>query len=139
MAVQDLPGTIVFMRRGYAVEALGQLSWLRDVPLLLYWGDIDTHGFAILNRLRSYVPQVRSLMMDDAAVLQSFVDLVGEEPRQAGAEDLPLLTAQERRLYQCLRGNGDLPAMQGRRLEQERIAWDFAWLRIISARAYDGR
>ncbi|HEY9133550.1 MAG TPA: Wadjet anti-phage system protein JetD domain-containing protein [Dyella sp.] len=135
MAVQDLPGTIVFMRRGYAVEALAQLPWLKEVPLLLYWGDIDTHGFAILNRLRSYVPRVRSLMMDDAAVLESFADLVGEEPRQAGAEDLPLLSVQERRLYQCLRGIGDSPVMQGRRLEQERIAWDFAWLRITSARS----
>lgn len=33
------------------------------------WGDIDTHGFAILDRLRRHFPQVRSMLMDRATLL----------------------------------------------------------------------
>jgi hypothetical protein len=35
---------------------------------ILYWGDIDTHGFAILDRLRTGMPHMRSLMMDQATL-----------------------------------------------------------------------
>jgi len=42
------------MRLGYAVDVLGQLPWLQEAQCI-YWGDIDTHGFAILNRARTYI------------------------------------------------------------------------------------
>ena len=31
---------------------------------IAYWGDLDTHGFAILSRLHEPVPTVRSMLMD---------------------------------------------------------------------------
>ena len=46
---------IVIFGGGYAVDVLESLAWLADLDLV-YWGDIDTHGFAILNRLRHRVP-----------------------------------------------------------------------------------
>ena len=36
------------------------LSWLKQKPMY-YWGDIDTHGFAILDQLRSKFLHVQSL------------------------------------------------------------------------------
>ena len=43
-------------------------AWLADIDVV-YWGDIDTHGFAILDRLRQRFPHARSMLMDrgDAA------------------------------------------------------------------------
>ena len=40
---------------GYAVPVLEPLGWLTGLDVV-YWGDIDTHGFAILNRLRHQLP-----------------------------------------------------------------------------------
>ena len=31
---------------------------------VIYWGDIDAHGFQILSDLRGFFPHVRSVMMD---------------------------------------------------------------------------
>ncbi len=42
-------------------------------------GDIDTYGFAMLDRLRSYHPHIRSLLMDEATLLQHR-PLWGREP-----------------------------------------------------------
>ncbi|NYT67857.1 Wadjet anti-phage system protein JetD domain-containing protein [Pusillimonas noertemannii] len=52
----------------YAVSALKALPWLRTAEVL-YWGDIDTHGSAILDRARKTVPQIRSVLMDEATLL----------------------------------------------------------------------
>ena len=53
---------------GYAVPRLEPLGWLAGLDLM-YWGDIDTHGFAILNRLRHHLPHARSMLMDRATLL----------------------------------------------------------------------
>ncbi len=36
-------------------EPLAEASWLKERDLF-YWGDIDTHGFAILDQLRGHFP-----------------------------------------------------------------------------------
>ncbi|QIK37670.1 hypothetical protein GWK36_06375 [Caldichromatium japonicum] len=41
---------------GYGWEALAQGPWLNACQLY-YWGDLDTHGFAILDGLRNHFPQ----------------------------------------------------------------------------------
>ena len=119
LACEDLPGAVVFMRRGYAVEALGQLAWLRGLPIV-YWGDLDSHGFAILSRLRGYLPDVRSVLMD-RQTLSAHQELVVEEPAPHASQALPHLHAEEQALF---------AELGGRRLEQERIAWDWAWPRL---------
>src|SRR6056297_1623737 len=43
------------------------VSWLSE-RRIHYWGDIDTLGFAILNRLRNHLPQAESLLMDRATL-----------------------------------------------------------------------
>lgn len=57
LAFNDLPGAVVLMARGYAVEQLAQLPWVRAASAVHYWGDIDTHGLAILGRLRGHLPR----------------------------------------------------------------------------------
>lgn len=129
LACESVPGALVFMRRGYAVDALVKLPWLSQLPVY-YWGDIDTHGLAILSRLRSYLPQVRSLMMDEATLL-AFKGLWGREEKQHAALEFQHLTEEEQCLYRALR-EGEYRQV---RLEQERIAWDFAWQCVITSLA----
>ncbi|HET7333366.1 Wadjet anti-phage system protein JetD domain-containing protein [Dyella sp.] len=126
LACETLPGTVVFMRRGYAVEVLAKLPWLAQLPVY-YWGDIDTHGLAILSRLRGYLPRTQSLMMDEATLL-TFKALWGREEKPA-APELAHLTEAEQQLYRALR-EGEYKQV---RLEQERIAWNVAWPHVTSA------
>lgn len=125
LAFDDLAETVVIMRLGYAVDVLGQLPWLQKAQCI-YWGDIDTHGFAILNRARTYIPGLKTVLMDEST-LMSHRDLWGEEKDQHLSTELPLLTDTEQQLYQSLRSN---ILGQHVRLEQERIRWDMAWAAI---------
>jgi len=42
---------VVIWGKGFEVDRVGALPWLHDA-LVHYWGDLDTHGFAILDKLR---------------------------------------------------------------------------------------
>lgn len=125
LAFDDLPGSVVIMQLGYGVDMLGRLPWVARAHCI-YWGDLDTHGFAILNRARSYLPGLKSVLMDEAT-LRSHQDLWVEEKDQHAAETLPLLTDPEQAVYQVIKRNA---WGQNVRLEQERIAWDVAWKRL---------
>ncbi len=128
LAFDDLPGAVVIMRLGYGVEVLGRLPWLARARCL-YWGDLDTHGFAILNRARAYLPAVESVLMDQDTLLNHREWWVAEkEPHQA--EGLGLLSSAEQAVYLTLKAN-----QWGRnvRLEQERIPWDVAWRAVRQA------
>jgi hypothetical protein len=129
MALPDMEGAVAFIKLGNAVGALAGLPWLHRLPGI-YWGDIDTHGFAILSRARAAMPGLISMMMDEGTLL-SHRPLWVEEPVQ-NSDVLPdFLTAEEGTLYQSLRehrwGNNI-------RMEQERIDWIKA-MEIFSALA----
>lgn len=128
LAFAELPGAIVIMQLGYGVDVLGRLPWLTQAHCI-YWGDIDTHGFAILNRARSYLPELESVLMDEQTLL-SHQDLWVQEQAQHAAESLPCLTATEQAAYEVIKRNA---WGQNIRLEQERIAWDIAWEAIQRA------
>ncbi len=122
LAFPGTPQALVVLGQGYALDNLKALPWLRDQPLY-YWGDIDTHGFAILNRLRAYLPDARSLLMDRATLL-AHEELWGkEQENERCTAELPRLTAEEQALYQDLQANRYGPRV---RMEQERIR--FGWL-----------
>jgi hypothetical protein len=117
---------VVLWGKGFEVDRVGRLPWLQGVPVT-YWGDLDTHGFAILDRLRTWLPQTRSLLMDRQTLLEHR-DRWGVEERPTKAA-LTRLTTDEHTLY------GDLvtDAVGERiRLEQERIDWDWAQARLAS-------
>lgn len=109
---------------GYGFEALAGADWLINCKLH-YWGDIDTHGFAILDQLRGHYPHAMSFLMDRQTLLAHQAQWGVES--QPTLRDLGRLNPDEGALYDDLRW-GRLCA-QPVRLEQERI--DFG--RVVSA------
>ena len=120
LAFPPLADSMVIFGAGYGFEVLAGARWLHGRDLF-YWGDIDTHGFAILDQLRAPFPQVKSLLMDKATLLAHATQW-GTEP-QPVVRDLPRLTVEEGALFDELRDNR---LRVGVRLEQERIGFD--WL-----------
>lgn len=120
LAFPPAGGAIVIFGAGYGWEALAQSHWLSRCAIH-YWGDIDTHGFAILDQLRSRFEHVSSFLMD-RETLSAHETHWGEEPGQV-LHDLPRLTAEERALFDDLRDNR---IRRNLRLEQERVG--FGWV-----------
>ncbi len=115
LALPESPGTLALLGGGYGVTRLGRLPWLHEVQLL-YWGDLDTHGFAIVSELRARLPHTRTLLMDRETLLDHRDHWV-REPRPSRAR-LPHLTDAEQEMYADLQGDTYAPSL---RLEQERI------------------
>ena len=128
LAFGNLPGTVLFMALGYGVDLLTRVSWVRGASCF-YWGDIDTHGFAILSLLRSQLPTVRSLFMDEQ-ILLAHHSLWTSEASQHAAQELPHLDPTEQALYHALKRHILGSAV---RLEQERISWNIAWPALVDA------
>jgi len=126
LAFEDRPDAVCFMARGYAVDVFAAIPWLRGRPCH-YWGDIDTHGFAILNRLRQHLGNVRSLLMDVDTLLR-YRDLWQQEDKPV-AGSLERLTGPEQAVL-----DGLVKDHWGERvrLEQERIDWRYAWEVIVA-------
>lgn len=117
LAFPRVPEALVVFGSGYGWDALGRADWLQNCEIH-YWGDIDTHGFAILNQLRGKFGHVSSLLMDRDTLMTHEV-MWGEEPVQA-THDLPLLDSAEGAMYDDLRSNKIRPCL---RLEQEHIGF----------------
>jgi hypothetical protein len=120
LAFPKVRDAIVVFGAGYGWDALAHSHWLKNC-LIHYWGDIDTHGFGILDQLRGYVCHVDSFLMD-RATLDAHAAVWGHEDKPLVA-DLHRLTFDERCLYDDLRDNR---IRAGVRLEQEHIG--FHWL-----------
>lgn len=127
LAFDDLPGSIVIVGLGYHVDILSKLPWLGQAKCY-YWGDIDTHGFAILNRARSHLPHLQSVLMDEKT-LHHHKLLWGSEDKQHASTELPQLTMEEHNLYLQLKQQYWGANV---RLEQEKIYWEWAWEQIFS-------
>lgn len=130
LAFEALAGAIVIFGSGYSVGSI-QLPRLENARIF-YWGDIDTHGFAILNQVRCLLPdkEIESLFMDDQTLLRHKDHWV-KEPVQHAAESFLHLSAEEQRLYSALKSHKHGDSL---RLEQERILWPAAWEKIQSLR-----
>lgn len=114
---------VVLWGKGYDASQPASLSWLERAAEsggVRYWGDIDTHGFAILNRVRRYLPSARSVMMDRETLL-AHEERWGSEKAPTDAA-LPHLTEPEAALYADLVTDRYTRAV---RLEQERIDWSW--------------
>lgn len=122
LAFPDCPASMVVFGLGYGLHRLADIPWLRRAHVH-YWGDIDTHGFGILNLLRAALPQACSFLMD-RATLEVHRSLWVHEPaeyRYVG--DTSRLNPEERALFEDLQFDrlGDRV-----RLEQERVG--YSWL-----------
>ena len=120
LAFPRVSGSVAVFGAGYGWEALARCRWLNRCAIH-YWGDIDTHGFGILDQLRAHFDHAESFLMDRATL--------DAHSMFWGVEDCPLrvnllrLTQEEQTLYHSLRDNS---IREGLRLEQEYIR--FGWL-----------
>jgi hypothetical protein len=117
-------GGVVIWGKGFEVSRAGALPWLHQVDVH-YWGDLDTHGFAILNQLRAGLPQARSFLMDSATLLEHR-DRWVREPSPTAAR-LDRLTPDEAAVYADLVSDRLAEAV---RLEQERVDWSWVQDRL---------
>jgi hypothetical protein len=103
MGVPNVPRALVLTGDGGGAPALAHLPWLHS-NRVLYWGDIDAAGFAILSQLRERVPHVESVLMDVRTFelhKQYAKGGPAVKPRQ-----LPALHEPERQLYnRCVSKN----------------------------------
>jgi hypothetical protein len=125
LAFPPMADSLLVFGAGYGFDALAAAPWLQACAVH-YWGDIDTHGFAILDQLRAHLPQAQSLLMDHET-LWAHTEQWGHEPTPV-LRDLPRLTAKEQALFDDLRHRrlGAAAGTHAVRLEQERIG--FGWV-----------
>lgn len=118
---------VVIWGKGFEVDNVGRLPWLANADVR-YWGDIDTHGFSILDRLRAWLPRTRSVLMDRQTLMAHRERWVREERPAASA--LTRLTPDELDLYTDLVEDRFGARV---RLEQERIDWHWVERRLSAA------
>lgn len=126
IALPDIAGAVVFMRLGLAVDQLEAIGWIRDAAVQVYWGDLDTHGFAALARARRRFPAMVSVLMDEKTLLTHRPMWVRED-KPSKVESPESLTPTELAVYEAVRLNSWGPQV---RLEQERISWPWALERL---------
>jgi hypothetical protein len=124
LALPECSGALAIYGGGYGFSSLKDAGWLRSCEVL-YWGDLDTHGFQILDQLRAVHPQVVSVLMDQDTLL-AHRDAWATETSPSRAT-LSRLTAEESGLYAALGNDSFGKAV---RLEQELIRWDWALERL---------
>lgn len=127
LACSDLPHAVVTFGAGFSATELAKLPWLSQMPLV-YWGDLDTAGFEILNALRAHFAHIQSFGMDETTLL-AHRHLWAPDPKQRRIE-LAHLSEQERSVYLSLCDGRH--GQTGVRLEQERLDWASLWPALAS-------
>ena len=112
LALPALHGVVAILGNGDASSLLSGAEWLQTAKII-YWGDLDTRGFAILARLRQRYAHVESILMDTKTLNDHRRWAV--KLSQVYAETSGL-TASERTALQAI-------CTEGLRLEQERIPY----------------
>lgn len=113
LALPNLPSTVaIWSGGGFMVSYLREVEWLQNKKVL-YWGDLDVHGFLMLHQIRSYFSQTESVMMDMETFNQFKSEgLVKGEP--INSQTLSNLFDKESEMFIFLKQNNY-------RLEQEKI------------------
>jgi hypothetical protein len=107
LSLPSLPNSVALLGSGDAAALLAGAPWL-EKSRILYWGDVDARGFAILARLRSQYCHVESALMDFATLeahrrwavvhSQTFQEIGGLTPEESSV--LAKLCKQNIRLEQ---------------------------------------
>lgn len=127
LALPPIEDTIAFFGAGFDVLRLGRIPWLRDRDVV-YWGDLDTDGFVILDRLRGQLPRVRSVLMD-LTTLTLHESQWTTDPTPSRVH-LERLTPDEAAVHRTLRDNQLGTSV---RLEQERVNYAHVVARLGQA------
>ncbi len=110
--------SMVIFGAGYGFRNLADIDWLQNRKIY-YWGDIDTHGFAILNQFREFFPCAESFLMDRETLLNH--SSLWETENHPETARLTRLTSAEKTLYEDLCHNRYGNHV---RLEQEKIGFN---------------
>lgn len=114
LAFPAFPGSMVIFMLGYGVGSLAKAGWLKN-KRIIYWGDLDTHGFEMLSRFREKFPHVESMLMDSITLTNNRTLCVTEP---SPLKEIPdFLTDSERATFNALLSPDGIAL----RLEQERI------------------
>lgn len=124
LAFPMIAKSIIIFGRGYGFEYLQNAHWLQ-CKKIIYWGDVDTHGFAILSQFRKLFPSTKSFLMNRETLL-SFKQYWVKEATPSSAT-LDNLTEEEAALYEDLQMNTLGVSV---RLEQEFIPFDYVELNL---------
>jgi hypothetical protein len=131
LAFPQREAAMVIFGAGYGWSALARAQWLHRCRLY-YWGDIDTHGFAILDGLRASFPHAESFLMDRQTLMDHAASWGVEG--DSSVRDLVRLCSDEAELYDDLRfcrltGVREINQV---RFEQERIAYGYLMAALAS-------
>jgi hypothetical protein len=113
LTLPAMKNTIAIFGQGNAVTNIQNAKWLNDI-IVLYWGDIDVHGFEMLSRIRKHFNHTQSILMDKTTFEKYFENDSGKPTTDTTALNL---TDIEKELYNLLKTNNW-------RLEQEKIPFD---------------
>ncbi|MDQ7047866.1 MAG: DUF2220 family protein [Sulfurovum sp.] len=117
LSFPNIKSAMVIFGLGYGIESLKDVVWLREKKLY-YWGDIDTHGFAILSQFRSYFPQTHSIFMDKQTIAENKNMATQESILKRFTGKLDFLNLDEQKIFNDLKENKYADRF---RVEQERI------------------
>src|SRR5262249_982693 len=119
LAFPDFAEAIVVFGLGYGLDLLQSAAWMAGARIY-YWGDIDSHGFAMLDRLRGGFPKAQSLLMNRETLMAHGSFWVREDAPCRTA--LCHLDRDEQALFDDLVHDR---LGQNVRLEQERVSYAF--------------
>lgn len=117
LAFPEIKRSIIIFGLGFGLDRLAGIDWLGSKNIY-YWGDIDTHGFVMLDQLRSYFPGAYSFLMDKATLLTHRSQWGVEE--KPSRRELQCLLPDEQEVYKLLITD-ELASRV--RLEQEKISY----------------
>lgn len=128
-------GAVIVEGSGSAATALvAEIPWVRGADRVVYWGDMDAEGYAILDRFRAALPtQVDSILMDSVTMTR-YADLgvsTDKDGRPLGpcAARLPELSDGEAAAYAMIATSG---RTDFRRIEQEKLPIEEAVIALSS-------
>jgi hypothetical protein len=128
LTLPSLANTMAIYGGGFKVEILKKAHWLKS-KTIIYWGDIDVHGFLILSMVRRYFPAVQSFLMDEET-FEKYKHLCGKGVGGGEQENKALnLTPAELKLYRLI-------AAENLRLEQEHIPQDYVAAQLQKYSSY---
>lgn len=116
LTLPHLRNAIAVLGSGDAVAHLARIEWLRKLRVL-YWGDLDSHGFEALSTLRKSSPHAESVMMD-IETLERF--------RPYWVKGMPFRSRVQLQLTEAERNVFHYLAKEEVLLEQERIPLAYA-------------
>jgi hypothetical protein len=119
LAFPQFKGGVVVFGLGYGVGDIAAAAWLKE-KRVVYWGDIDTHGYGILSMLRGKLSHVESMLMSSKDIEQNRDIAVAEPSETRRTDPLANLTEDEQRAYSRLLPGGDCERL---RIEQERVPY----------------